>query len=76
MDPGAIRTLTLCEPADGTSRFGTDYVESWVTYYDPTADKLIESLHLLWDADYSGTYAEVRTSSSTEGLPQAIPLGR
>ena len=70
VDPGAVRTLTLCESADGTSRFGTDYVESWVTYYDPTADKLIESLHLLWDADYSGTYAEVRTTSSTEGAAE------
>jgi hypothetical protein len=38
-----------------------------VTYYDPTADKLVESLHLLWDDDYDGTYAEVRTTSSSEG---------
>ncbi|MGB1958460.1 MAG: reprolysin-like metallopeptidase [Luminiphilus sp.] len=67
LGPNAYQTLTLCEPAGGTSRFGTDYVESWMTYYDPTTDKLIESLHLLWDADYSGTYAEVRTTSSSEG---------
>ena len=38
-----------------------------MTYYDPTTDKLIESLHLLWDDDYEGTYAEVRTTSSSEG---------
>ena len=67
LGPNAYQTLTLCEPAGGTSRFGTDYVESWMTYYDPTTDKLIESLHLLWDADYSGTYAEVRTASTSEG---------
>tara|TARA_B100000035_G_scaffold77224_1_gene64422 strand:+ start:49 stop:906 length:858 start_codon:yes stop_codon:yes gene_type:complete len=52
---------------DDTSPFGSDYVESWFTYYDPTSDKLIESVHLLWDDDYSGTYAEVRTASSAGG---------
>jgi hypothetical protein len=67
MDPGAIRTLTLCGVPGEASQFGTTYVESWVTYYDPTADKLVESLHLLWDDDYDGTYAEVRTTSSSEG---------
>jgi len=52
---------------DETSPFGSDYVESWFTYYDPISDKLIESVHLLWDDDYDGTYAEVRTTSSTQG---------
>ena len=67
MDPGAIRALTLCGVPGETSQFGTTYVESWVTYYDPTADKLVESLHLLWEDDYDGTYTEVRTTSSSEG---------
>jgi hypothetical protein len=67
MDPGAIRTLTLCGVAGEASQFGTNFVESWITYYDPTTDKLIESLHLLWDDDYEGTYAEVRTTSSSGG---------
>ncbi len=57
----------ICRPLDETSPFGSDYVESWFTYYDPTSDKLIESVHLLWDDDYDGTYAEVRTSSSAQG---------
>ena len=57
----------ICRPVDDTSPFGSDYVESWFTYYDPTSDKLIESVHLLWDDDYSGTYAEVRTASSAGG---------
>ena len=76
LGPNAYQTLTLCEPAGGTSRFGTEYVESWMTYYDPTADRLVESLHLLWDADYSGTYAEVRTTSSSEGGAQVTPPAR
>ena len=67
VDTDTIRTFTLCGVEGEASPFGTNYVESWVTYYDPTADKLIESLHLLWDDDYDGTYAEVRTTSSTEG---------
>gem|GEM_PF-1904381 len=56
-----------CRPLDETSPFGSDYLESWFIYYDPTADKLIESVHLLWDDDYDGTYAEVRTASSAQG---------
>jgi hypothetical protein len=67
MASGTFRTSTLCNAAGEASPFGTSYVESWFTYYDPTTDKLIESLHLLWDDDYEGTYAEVRTTSSSEG---------
>ena len=33
----------ICRPVDDTSPYGSDYVESWFTYYDPTSDKLIES---------------------------------
>ena len=60
----------ICRPLDVASPFGSDYVESWFTYLDPTSNQLIESLHLLWDDDYSGTYAEVRTASSSEGAAQ------
>jgi len=56
-----------CKELDESSPYGTDYVETWVTYYDPTADKLIESVHLLWDEDYEGTYSQVRTASSSQG---------
>jgi hypothetical protein len=55
---------------DETSPFGSDYVESWFTYYDSTSGKLIESLHLLWDDDYDGIYAEVRTASSAQGAAE------
>jgi hypothetical protein len=64
--PG-YRIAPLCQSSDESNPYGSDYVESWFTYYDPTADKLVESLHLLWDDDYEGTYAEVRTTSSSEG---------
>ena len=60
----------ICRPLDEPSPFGSDYVESWFTYYDPTSDKLIESVHLLWDDDYDGTYAEVRTASSAQGAAE------
>ena len=56
-----------CRELDEDNPYFTDYVESWVTYYDPTADKLIESVHLLWDDDYEGTYSQVRTGSSSQG---------
>ncbi len=56
-----------CKALGEESPFGTDYRESWITYYDPTSDKLIESLHLLWDDDYAGTYAEVRTTTTSQG---------
>jgi hypothetical protein len=59
-----------CE-AEEESPFGTDYKESWITYYDPTSDKLIESLHLLWDDDYEGTYAQVRTTATNQGAAAA-----
>jgi hypothetical protein len=59
-----------CE-AEEESLFGTDYQESWITYYDPTSDKLIESLHLLWDNDYEGTYAQVRTTATNQGAAAA-----
>ena len=57
----------VCKALDESSPYGTDYVETWVTYYDPTADKLIESVHLLWDEGYEGTYSQVRTASSSQG---------
>ena len=60
-----------CEAVEEESLFGTDYRESWMTYYDPTSDKLIESLHLLWDDDYEGTYAQVRTTATTQGAAAA-----
>ncbi len=60
----------ICRALEEASPFGSDYVESWFTYYDPTSDKLIESLHLLWDDDYSGAYAEVRVASSAEGAAE------
>ena len=41
-----------------------------VYLFDPTSNKLIESLHPLWDDDYSGAYAEVRTASSAEGAAE------
>ena len=56
-----------CKELDESNPYGSDYLETWVTYYDPTADKLIESVHLLWDDDYEGTYFQVRTASSSQG---------
>ena len=75
-DPGELslgpgyRLSALCRASDTTSPYGSDYLESWFTYYDPTSKRLIESVHLLWDDDYDGTYAEVRTASSAKGAAQ------
>ena len=72
-EPGAV-TLSPgyylppeCKALDEESLFGTEYVESWFTFYDPTSDKLIESLHLMWDDSYEGAYARVNTTSSDKG---------
>ena len=59
-----------CKELDESNPYGSDYVETWVTYYDPTADKLIESVHLLWDDDYEGAYSQVRTASSSQGAAE------
>ena len=59
-----------CKELDESNPYGTDYVETWITYYDPTVDKLIESVHLLWDDDYEGTYSQVRTGSSSQGAAE------
>ena len=56
-----------CKALDEESAFGTEYVESWFTFYDPTTDKLIESLHLMWEDSYEGDYARVNTASSDGG---------
>ena len=58
---------TECKALDEESAFGTEYVESWFTFYDPTTDKLLESLHLMWDDSYEGAYARVYTTSSDGG---------
>lgn len=57
----------VCKELGESNPYGTDYIETWITYYDPTADKLIESVHLPWDEEYVGTYAQVRTASSPQG---------
>ena len=56
-----------CKELDESNPYGTDYVETWITYFDPTTDKLIESLHLLWDDSYEGAYARVNTTASDGG---------
>ena len=72
-DPGELSlppgyySPPVCKELDESSPYGTDYVETWVTYYDPTTDKLIESLHLLWDDSYEGAYARVNTTASKNG---------
>ena len=63
-------SAAICRPLDETSPFGSDYIESWFIYYDSTSGKLVESLHLLWDDDYDGTYAEVRIASSAQGAAE------
>ena len=65
--PPGYYSPPVCKELDESSLYGTDYVETWVTYFDPTTDKLIESLHLLWDDSYEGAYARVNTSASENG---------
>jgi hypothetical protein len=38
-----------------------------VTYQDSTSGKLVESVHLRWDDDFEGNYAQVRIAGASNG---------
>lgn len=56
-----------CQDANTASSFGSDYRESWVTYQDSTSGKLVESVHLRWDDNFEGNYAQVRIAGASNG---------
>ena len=66
LSPGFILQPGCREP-DSVAPYGSDYRESWVTYQDSTSGKLVESVHLLWDDDFEGHYAQVRIAEATNG---------
>jgi len=59
--------LTLCTEIDEPHPFGTDLVESWMTYLNPIAQQLIDSVHLEWDDEYTGEYDLIRIAASEGG---------
>ena len=56
-----------CKEMDSASPYGSDYRESWVTYQDSTSGKLVESVHLRWDDNFEGSYAQVRIAGASNG---------
>jgi hypothetical protein len=69
VEAGQAMGLTLCEETEVPHTFGNDLVESWMTYFDPVNQALIESVHLEWDDDYTGEYDLIRIASSEGGKP-------
>jgi hypothetical protein len=53
-------------PDEGRHSLGTEYVESFFRYIDPTNGELVESAHVLWEEDMEGDYSHIRVAH-TEG---------
>lgn len=62
-----VAVKPACQEADSASLYGSDYRESWVTYQDSTSGKLVESVHLRWDDNFEGNYAQVRIAGASNG---------
>ena len=56
-----------CKELGNVSPYGSDYRESWVTYQDSISGKLVESLHLRWDDNFEGNYAQVHIAEADNG---------
>jgi len=69
VEAGQASAFILCEETGVPHTFGTDRVESWMTYFNPINQALIESAHLEWDDDYAGEYDLIRIGSSEGGKP-------
>jgi len=67
VEAGQAMGLTLCTEIDEPHPFGTDLVESWMTYLNPIAQQLIDSVHLEWDDEYTGEYDLIRIAASEGG---------
>jgi hypothetical protein len=59
-----------CNEVNAPHFFGDEVVESWITYFNPVTDHLVESVHLEWDDSYSGEYDLVRIATSDGGTIQ------
>ena len=66
LDPGYF-LQPGCTPVGESSSYGTEHLESWVTYEHPLSGDLVESLHLRWNDDYEGGYARVNIATSSMG---------
>jgi hypothetical protein len=65
--PSGVAVKPECQEEDSASPYGSDYRESWVTYQDSTSGKLVESVHLRWDDNFEGNYAQVRIAGASNG---------
>ena len=57
-----------CIAEDQRHPYGDEYVESWILYADPLTGDLYESIHIPWDADYTGGYARISLATSPGGV--------
>ncbi|MEK9990714.1 MAG: zinc-dependent metalloprotease family protein, partial [Halieaceae bacterium] len=67
VEAGQAKGLIQCAEIDEPHPFGTDLVESWMTYLNPIAQQLVDSVHLEWDEDYTGEYDLTRIAASEGG---------
>ncbi|MDC6472296.1 zinc-dependent metalloprotease family protein [Luminiphilus sp.] len=54
-------------PDEGLSSLGTEYVESFFRYIDPTSGELVESAHVFWEEDMGGDYSHIRVAHTDGG---------
>ena len=57
-----------CIAEDQRHPYGDEYVESWILYADPLTGDLYESIHIPWDAEYTGGYARISLATSPGGV--------
>ena len=46
---------------------GTEYVESFFRYVDPSSGELVESAHVFWEEDMEGDYSHIRVAHTDGG---------
>ena len=54
-------------PDEGLNPLGTEYVESFFLYIDPTNGELVESAHVFWEEDMEGDYSHIRVAHTDGG---------
>jgi hypothetical protein len=54
-------------PDEGLHSLGTEYVESFFRYIDPTNGELVESAHVIWEEDMEGDYSRIRVAHTNGG---------
>ncbi len=54
-------------PDEGLNSLGTEYVESFFRYVDPSSGELVESAHVFWEEDMEGDYSHIRVAHTDGG---------